>query len=132
MDVSGKIKEIQGEVVKGTFKSKNIIVTTDEQYPQHILVQFVQDKCDLLNSFNVGENVKIDINLRGREWTNPQGETVYFNTIQGWRIAKQDASQQSPAPQGGRAVENYNTKNNPKEFQPSGGTPEDEPDDLPF
>ena len=88
MDVSGKIKEIQGEVVKGTFKSKNIIVTTDEQYPQHILVQFVQDKCDLLNSFNVGEAVKIDINLRGREWVNPQGGTVYFNTIQGWRINK--------------------------------------------
>lgn len=93
MDVSGKIKEIQGEVVKGTFKSKNIIVTTDEQYPQHILIQFVQDKCDLLNNFQVGEPVKIDINLRGREWTNPQGETVYFNTIQGWRINK---SEQTP------------------------------------
>jgi len=88
MDVSGKIKEIQSEVVKGTFKSKNVIVTTDEQYPQHILIQFVQDKCDLLNNFKVGENVKVDINLRGREWTNPQGETVYFNTIQGWRINK--------------------------------------------
>jgi hypothetical protein len=37
------------------------VVTTDEQYPQHISVQFVQDKCDLLNSFQVGEAVKIDI-----------------------------------------------------------------------
>jgi hypothetical protein len=63
--------------------SKRFVVTTDEQYPQHISVQFVQDKCDLLNSFQVGEAVKIDINLRGREWTNAQGETVYFNTIQG-------------------------------------------------
>jgi hypothetical protein len=59
-----------------------MLLTTDEQYPQHISVQFVQDKCDLLNSFQVGEAVKIDINLRGREWTNAQGETVYFNTIQ--------------------------------------------------
>jgi len=115
MDVSGKIKEIQSEVVKGTFKSKNIIVTTDEQYPQHISIQFVQDKCDLLNNFNVGENVKIDINLRGREWTNPQGETVYFNTIQGWRIAKQDASQQSQS-----AVDNYDSEQ------------KEEPSDLPF
>jgi hypothetical protein len=40
-------------------------------------LQFVQDKCDLLNSFQVGE-VKIDINLRGREWTNAQGETGLF------------------------------------------------------
>jgi hypothetical protein len=51
---------------------KRVVVTTDEQYPQHISVQFVQDKCDLLNSFQVGEAVKIDINLRGREWTNAQ------------------------------------------------------------
>jgi hypothetical protein len=66
--------------------------------PQHISVQFVQDKCDLLNSFQVGEAVKIDINLRGREWTNAQGETVYFNTIQGWRIAKLQAPAAGQAP----------------------------------
>jgi spore germination protein YaaH len=57
---------------------RDVVVTTDEQYPQHISVQFVQDKCDLLNNFQVGEAVKIDINLRGREWTNAQGETVYL------------------------------------------------------
>ena len=123
MDVSGKIKEIQSEVVKGTFKSKNVIVTTDEQYPQHISIQFVQDKCDLLNKFNVGENVKVDINLRGREWTNPQGETVYFNTIQGWRISKLQAeapSAQTPPMPAAEA------------FAPATNLNEDEPDDLPF
>ena len=88
MEVKGKIKVIQSVIEKGTFKSRNIIVTTDEQYPQHISVQFVQDKCDLLNNYQAGDNVKIDINLRGREWTNAQGETVYFNTLQGWRIGK--------------------------------------------
>src|SRR5690606_40493945 len=51
-----------------------------------ILVEFVQDKCDLLDNFGVGQPVKISINLRGREWVNPQGETKYFNSIQGWRI----------------------------------------------
>ena len=50
------------------------------------MVEFVQDKCDLLDKFEVGKNVKIGINLRGREWTNPQGETKYFNSIQGWNI----------------------------------------------
>jgi len=123
MDVSGKIKEIQSEVVKGTFKSKNIIVTTDEQYPQHISIQFVQDKCDLLNSFNVGEPVKIDINLRGREWTNPQGETVYFNTIQGWRISKLQAEAHSAQTPPMPATES---------FVPAINLNEDEPDDLPF
>jgi hypothetical protein len=88
MEVIGKIKMIDTtkEVGTGGFKKRDLVVTTNEQYPQDIQVQFVQDKCDLLNSFQVGEDVKIDINLRGREWVNPQGETVYFNTIQGWRI----------------------------------------------
>ena len=99
MEVTGKIKMIDQtkEVGSGGFKKRDIVVTTDEQYPQHILVQFVQDKCDLLNNFQAGEQVKIDINLRGREWTNPQGETVYFNTIQGWRIGKVQAD--APAAQ---------------------------------
>lgn len=88
MEVTGKVKLVESVVEKGTFKSRNVIVTSDEQYPQHISVQFVQDKCDLLNDIAEGQEVKVHINLRGREWVNPQGETVYFNTIQGWKIDK--------------------------------------------
>ena len=95
MELTGKVKVVQNEVEKGTFKSRNIVVTTDEQYPQDISVQFVQDKCTLLDKFQVGENVTIGINLRGREWTNPQGEAVYFNTIQGWKINKNETLQPS-------------------------------------
>ena len=109
MEVTGKIKMIDTtkEVGSSGFKKRDVVVTTDEQYPQHILVQFVQDKCDLLNGFAVGEAVKIDINLRGREWVNPQGETVYFNTIQGWRIGKlqAEAPQQAPPMPAAQAFE---------------------------
>ena len=88
MEVQGTIKligETQTFGAKG-FRKRELVITTDEQYPQSILVEFVQDKCDLLDKFEVGKNVKIGINLRGREWTNPQGETKYFNSIQGWNI----------------------------------------------
>ncbi|MBP6587257.1 MAG: DUF3127 domain-containing protein, partial [Flavobacterium sp.] len=62
MEVTGKIKMIDQtkEVGSSGFKKRDVVVTTDEQYPQHILVQFVQDKCDLLNNYQVGEAVKID------------------------------------------------------------------------
>lgn len=86
MEVVGIIKQFQEVTEKGTFKSRNVVVTTEEQYPQHISVQFVQDKVGLLDTFTEGQKVKVSINLRGREWVNPQGESVYFNTIQGWKI----------------------------------------------
>ena len=88
MEVQGRIKMIDETKTYGNngFRKREVVVTTEEQYPQHILVEFVQDKCDLLNNYSVGQMVKISINLRGREWVNPQGETKYFNSIQGWRI----------------------------------------------
>jgi hypothetical protein len=124
MEVSGKIKML-GEaknVGNGSFLKRELVVTTEEQYPQHILVEFVQDKCDLLNSFKVGEAVKVSINLRGREWIDPQGVTKYFNAIQGWRVerlAAETAAPSAPMP----AAE---------AFQPATNLNEDEPDDLPF
>jgi len=121
MEVTGKIKMIDTTKEVGTsgFKKRDIVITTEEQYPQHILVQFVQDKCEILDKFNVGQNVIISINLRGREWINPQGETVYFNTIQGWFIKKDET--EKPEPQ-----------QEEKSFEPAPSFTEEEHDDLPF
>jgi len=87
MVVSGKIRSVSHEMqVSASFKKRELVVSTEEQYPQHILIEFAQDKCDLLNNLQVGQQVNVSINLRGREWVNPQGETKYFNSIQGWKI----------------------------------------------
>jgi translation initiation factor IF-3 len=79
---------------------------------------------DDLNNFQVGEQVKVSINLRGREWTNPQGETKYFNSIQGWRIERMQqeapAGQQMPPMPAAQA------------FEPATSFNEEEHDDLPF
>ena len=90
MNISGKIKLIGETKEYGTngFRKRELVVTTQEQYPQNILVEFVQDRCEILNSYQVGELVKIDINIRRREWTNKDNEVKYFNSIQGWRIEK--------------------------------------------
>lgn len=93
MEVLGKVKVVNAEQqVSASFKKRELVVTTDEQYPQFILIEFAQDKCDLLNSYKVGDDVKVYINLGGREWVNPQGETKYFNSIKGWRIEKTEAN----------------------------------------
>ena len=121
MEVIGKVKLI-GEVQtfgSNGFRKRELVVTTDEQYPQMIMIEFVQDKCDLLNSYSVGQDVKVSINLRGREWINPQGEAKYFNSVQGWRIESLSQATPSQAPPA-------------EQFQPDPDLTSDEPDDLPF
>lgn len=102
MEVVGKVKVIGDEQqVSTSFKKRELVVATEDQYPQIILIEFVQDKTDLLNGLSVGQDVKVSINLGGREWVNPAGETKYFNTIKGWRIEKlSDVPQQNSQPTG--------------------------------
>ncbi len=124
MEIQGKIKFIDGIKTYGAngFRKREIVLTTEENYPQHILIEFVQDKCELLNDYRVGQMVKISINLKGREWVNPQGETKYFNSIQGWRIeslTENTAQEVSPEPP-------------MNAFEPANKAMEEEYDDLPF
>jgi translation initiation factor IF-3 len=125
MEVSGRVKVINPtQQVSASFKKREIVVTTEEQYPQHIIMDFVQDKTDLLDAYNVGDQVKVAVNLRGREWLSPQGETKYFNTIQGWRIEKLQAD----APTSGQMAPMPAAE----AFEPATNFNEEEHDDLPF
>ncbi|MGB3590440.1 MAG: DUF3127 domain-containing protein [Nonlabens sp.] len=124
MEVEGKIKLIGETKTFGNngFQKRELVVTTEEQYPQHLMIEFVQDKTGLLDSYNVGDAVKVGINLRGREWQSPQGETKYFNSISGWRIEKQGGNQGTGAPE----VPPFD------EYEPISNTKEEDHDDLPF
>lgn len=88
MEISGAIKLIKPTTSHGAnnFRKREMVLNTNEQYPQNLLIEFTQDKCDLLNNFQAGQQVTVSINLRGNEWVSPQGETKYFNTLQGWKI----------------------------------------------
>ena len=123
MEVQGKIKIIGDTKTFGNngFQKRELVITTEEQYPQTLMIEFVQDKTSLLDSFQVGQPVKIGINLRGREWVSPQGETKYFNSIQGWRI--ENLAAQQP---GGQNVPP------PDQFEPANDLHEEDYDDLPF
>jgi Domain of unknown function (DUF3127) len=124
MEITGKIKLIDETKTYGAkgFRKREVVIVTSEQYPQSILVEFIQDKCDLLNNYSAGQDVKISINIRGREWTNPQGEVKYFNSIQGWRI--------EALSQGGEAE--LPPLDATDAFEAAGDLSDAEPDDLPF
>lgn len=133
MEVSGRIKMIDETKAFGAngFRKREVVITTTEQYPQHIMIEFTQDKCDLLDNFKLGEAVKVAINLRGRDWINPQGETKYFNSIQGWRVEREN--NQSGHQESGSATESYfNKPASTDKFEPNTNFKEDDDDSLPF
>ena len=86
----GKIKVInETQVISEKFKKREFVVTdTSSMYPQDVMFQSVQDKCDMLNGYSVEDQVEVSFNLRGREWTSPDGVVKYFNTLDAWRIEK--------------------------------------------
>ena len=90
MEITGKVKLVGEEQnVTASYTKRELVITTDEQYPQTIMIEFGQGKCnEYLDKLKVGNEVKVSINIGGREWINPQGETKYFNSIKGWRIEK--------------------------------------------
>ena len=138
MQITGIVKMVSDEQqVTPSFTKRELVVTTEEQYPQHILINFTQGKCNSdLDQLKVGTRVSVSINIRGREWINPQGEAKYFNDIQGWKLAlianygennpaptKQQPAQKQPAP--------ANT-NLPKPAESENLWGEEAEDDLPF
>lgn len=118
MNLKGTLKVIEPikEVGKNGLKKREVVLTTDEQYPQDILMEFIGDKCALLDKYKKGDSVDISINIRGRMWTDPQGVDKYFNSIQGWRI---------------QSAENAQAVESPAKQQP-GGISEENQDDFPF
>ena len=97
--------------VKDTFRKREFVLEIqDGNYPQHIKFQVTQDRCALLDTMKVGQQVKVLFNLRGRPFQNREGQTVYYTNLEAWRIegasaaapASTDYSQISPAQSGAK------------------------------
>jgi translation initiation factor IF-3 len=88
MEIEGTVYKIgQEEQATASYKKRELVIKTKENYPQTICIEFPQGKCnEYIDKLQIGQEVTIGINLRGREWTNPQGEVKYFNSINGWSV----------------------------------------------
>ncbi|TNE53205.1 MAG: DUF3127 domain-containing protein [Bacteroidetes bacterium] len=128
--LQGVVKVVNPTVqISDKFSKREFVVTDNSSmYPQDILFQLVQDKCSLLDGINVNDQIEVSFNIRGREWTNPQGEVKYFNSLDAWRLDKVGAGGGMPAggpsdmDLGGSTNASPNVETNVQE----------EDDDLPF
>lgn len=96
-EVIGKVHQVgETQVVgsAGTFQKRTIVIATNEQYVQYIPIDFVQDKCDILNNYKVGQEVKVSINIRGNEYNGK-----YYVSLNGWKIEKTETNEPAPTPQ---------------------------------
>jgi hypothetical protein len=89
MEITGKIETISETFqVTDSFRKRTFSIECldNPKYPQYIELELVQDKCSLMDSMEIGTDIRIEFNLNGRKWTNPDGLVKYFNTLQAWKI----------------------------------------------
>lgn len=131
MELFGTVKKIlETQTFSSGFQKRELILLTNETYPQTLCIEFLSEKIGLLDNFSEGDSVKIGINIKGREWVSPQGETKYFTSINGWRIEKSESLTSSepiaaaPASPTKKETTAEQAQDNPFD--------EEEQDDLPF
>ena len=125
MDIQGKlIKKYETTKINDSFRKREFVVEYVEnpQYPELLKFDLIQDRCDLLEEFNIGDTLKVEFNLKGRKWTNPSGNDKYFNTLQAWRLSPVSSEIESLDP----------TKTNSRPSSETIGDSFSEDDDLPF
>lgn len=88
IETTGKLHTIfdTKQVSERFTKREFVIELTDSKYPQHVLFQLTGDRCSQLDGLKVGDEVRIEFSLRGREWKSPSGEVKYFNSLDVWQI----------------------------------------------
>src|SRR5512133_2343678 len=106
MEATGKLHTIfdTKQVSERFTKREFVLELVDGKFPQTVLFQLTGDRCASLDAFAVGDEVRVEFNLRGREWRSPQGDIRYFNSLDVWRIeSARAAAATSARPRGRRA-----------------------------
>ncbi len=125
MNIQAKlIEKFNTQQITDSFQKREFVVEFAEnpQYPEFVKFELIQANCDLLESFNVGDEMNISFNLKGRKWTDKNGEVKYFNSLQAWRLENVGSS--APAPQPASAPEKKDGSWQEESFSAD--------DDLPF
>lgn len=90
LNYTGSLK-VKGETVQVSDKFRKRSFVLDDgasSYPQTPEFQLTQDRVELLNDINIGDEIEVTFAVKGREWKNPQGEVKYFNSLDVFRISK--------------------------------------------
>jgi hypothetical protein len=107
MQISGKLHVINdSQQITERFRKREFVLelAENDRYPQLVIFQLTGDRCENLDGFEVGNEVRVEFSLRGREWTSPKGDVKYFNSLDVWSIDRLsgsvDRGEEPPFPTG--------------------------------
>ena len=105
IEISGTLHAIfDAQQVTERFRKREFVLALEEnsRFPQFVLFQLTGDRCENLDGFGVGQAVRVEFSLRGREWTSPKGEIKYFNSLDVWTLESEGSapSEEPPPPDG--------------------------------
>jgi hypothetical protein len=125
MNVQGKVIEIfTTQQVSEKFRKREFVLEIKDNggYVETVKFECIQNNCELLDKIRSGEEVDVAFNLKGRAWTNNQGQKSYFNTLQVWKITSLGSGSVQSSEASGAESSTYS--------QPTFS--DDSADDLPF
>jgi hypothetical protein len=68
------------------FKKREFVIEIGDKYPKKIIFQLMQEKCNIIDAFSIGDEINVSFNISGRDWTDRTGTTKYFNSLEVWKI----------------------------------------------
>jgi hypothetical protein len=73
-----------------SFRTREFVVEKSEEINNRTIVNYVkfqcvQDKTSMVDSVNIGDNVKVLFNIKGSKWEK-EGKTNYITNLDAWKI----------------------------------------------
>src|SRR6478752_778235 len=111
-EATGKMKWIGAtqSFPSGFTKREFVVTTAHDKYPQDIKFDMVKDKCAVLDGFQLGQDVQVNFDIRGREYNGK-----YFVDLSCWKLQPADGSapKQNSAPARGQSSAPASTGSEP-------------------
>lgn len=105
LELTGKLHvKYDTQQVNDRFRKREFVMELAEEingnvYTNYAKMQLVQNKCDILDRFNEGDNIKVSFNVKGNRWER-DGKVNFITNLDAWRIESANAGMQ-PQQQGG-------------------------------
>jgi hypothetical protein len=137
--LEGTVLEVfEEQKISENFKKRLLKIKIDEDtiegdkdFSQNVVVEFTNDKCNLLNKYSAGDYVIVDVNIRGKDFEK-EGKVMNFTKLNGWRIKGNASGGNEPATQAQDASDMPGGNSQTPPASEATGQGDGGPDDLPF